>query len=106
MAPAMQALTWGLFQMFGVGSIPWSPLGCGLLTRVTRDATHRGKTDTFAPVYDMPFLGELTSRYVRLHAHTRKSPLTIGYPGSMNWRRRRASAWRRLRLLGCSRSLA
>ena len=57
-----------LFLMFGVGSIPWSPLGCGLLTRIARDATQRGKTDAWASGYDMPFLGELTTRYVRLDA--------------------------------------
>ena len=57
-----------LLQMFGVGSIPWSPLGCGLLTRIARDATQRGKTDAWASGYDMPFLGELTTRYVRLDA--------------------------------------
>ena len=50
--------------MFGVGSIPWSPLGRGLLTRTSRDATVRGKTDRFSATFDMPFLGELTSRYV------------------------------------------
>ena len=50
--------------MFGVGAIPWSPLARGLLTRTSRDATVRGKTDRFSATFDMPFLGELTSRYV------------------------------------------
>ncbi len=49
-------------QLFGVGSIPWSPLGRGLLTRTVRDATTRGKTDLFSASYDMPFLDTLTSR--------------------------------------------
>ena len=51
-------------QMFGVGSMPWSPLGRGLLTRTSREATVRGNTDKFSTTFDMPFLGELTSRYV------------------------------------------
>lgn len=36
-------------QMFGVGSIPWSPLGRGLLTRPLQDqkATKRAETDFF-----------------------------------------------------------
>ena len=58
--------------MFGVGSIPWSPLGRGLLTRTSRDATVRGKTDTYTATYGMPFLDELTSRYVEhtpIYAH-------------------------------------
>ncbi|RPD71323.1 Aldo/keto reductase [Lentinus tigrinus ALCF2SS1-7] len=49
-------------KMFGVGAIPWSPLGRGLLTRTTRDATLRGKTDKFSATYDMPFLDTLTTR--------------------------------------------
>ena len=52
-----------LTQMFGVGSMPWSPLGRGLLTRTSREATVRGNTDKFSTTFDMPFLGELTSRY-------------------------------------------
>ncbi|RPD55352.1 Aldo/keto reductase [Lentinus tigrinus ALCF2SS1-7] len=49
-------------KMLGVGAIPWSPLGRGLLTRTIRDATLRGKTDTFSATYDMPFLDTLTTR--------------------------------------------
>jgi aryl-alcohol dehydrogenase-like predicted oxidoreductase len=38
-------------KMFGVGAIPWSPLGRGLLTRPFKDQTIRGNTDWFlAPV--------------------------------------------------------
>ncbi|RPD55349.1 Aldo/keto reductase [Lentinus tigrinus ALCF2SS1-7] len=49
-------------KMFGVGSIPWSPLGRGLLTRTVRDATLRGKTDRYASTFDIPFLDALTIR--------------------------------------------
>ena len=52
--------------MFGVGSIPWSPLGRGLLTRTSRDATIRGKTDLFSTTLDMPFLDALTTRSVNI----------------------------------------
>lgn len=34
-------------KMFGVGSIPWSPLGRGLLTRPLSEQTKRGETDAF-----------------------------------------------------------
>ena len=61
---AMRTLTRFSSQMFGVGAIPWSPLARGLLTRTSRDATVRGKTDKFSTTYDMPFLDQLTSRYV------------------------------------------
>ena len=32
-------------EAFGIGSIPWSPLGRGLLTRPLSESTTRGKTD-------------------------------------------------------------
>jgi aryl-alcohol dehydrogenase-like predicted oxidoreductase len=32
-------------KMFGVGSIPWSPLARGLLTRPVEENTKRGQTD-------------------------------------------------------------
>lgn len=38
-------------QMFGVGSIPWSPLGRGLLTRPTSEQSTRGGTDWFIHNY-------------------------------------------------------
>lgn len=34
-------------QMFGVGSIPWSPLARGLLTRPLTEQTTRGNTDLY-----------------------------------------------------------
>ena len=37
--------------MFGVGSIPWSPLGRGLLTRPFGEQTARSATDAFAKQY-------------------------------------------------------
>ncbi|KAL6308525.1 NADP-dependent oxidoreductase domain-containing protein [Sparassis latifolia] len=36
-------------KMFGVGSIPWSPLGRGLLTRPLGEQSTRGSTDWFIP---------------------------------------------------------
>ncbi|KAF5319641.1 hypothetical protein D9619_008850 [Psilocybe cf. subviscida] len=40
-------------QMFGVGSIPWSPLARGILTRPfdQQKATTRGKTDAYQAIY-------------------------------------------------------
>ncbi|KAI0682292.1 Aldo/keto reductase [Cerioporus squamosus] len=49
-------------KIFGVGSIPWSPLGRGMLTRTVRDATLRGKTDQYSDIYDISFLDTLTTR--------------------------------------------
>ncbi|TFK78067.1 Aldo/keto reductase [Polyporus arcularius HHB13444] len=49
-------------KLFGVGSIPWSPLARGLLTRTVRDASTRGKTDRYSVIFDMPFLDALTTR--------------------------------------------
>ncbi|RDX46678.1 Aldo/keto reductase [Lentinus brumalis] len=49
-------------KMFGVGSIPWSPLGRGMLTRTVRDATLRGKTDAYSKNLEVPFLDALTTR--------------------------------------------
>ena len=63
--------------MFGVGSIPWSPLGRGMLTRTARDATFRGKTDRYSSTYDIPFLDALTSRYEVLSTYMRHGVLTI-----------------------------
>ncbi|TBU29652.1 Aldo/keto reductase [Dichomitus squalens] len=51
---------------FGVGSIPWSPLGRGLLTRPIDGKTLRLKTDGFLPFYDIPFLPALLSRVEEL----------------------------------------
>ncbi|TBU29756.1 Aldo/keto reductase [Dichomitus squalens] len=50
-------------KMFGVGSIPYSPLGRGLLCRpVNAEETLRKQTDTWQADYDIPFLPALTSR--------------------------------------------
>ncbi|CAL1697806.1 unnamed protein product [Somion occarium] len=38
-------------KLFGVGSIPWSPLGRGLLTRPLSQSTTRGQTDFFLQAY-------------------------------------------------------
>ncbi|KAH7884737.1 aryl-alcohol dehydrogenase [Phlebopus sp. FC_14] len=38
-------------KMFGVGSIPWSPLARGALTRPLGQQTSRGQTDWFLPGY-------------------------------------------------------
>ncbi|KZT66690.1 Aldo/keto reductase [Daedalea quercina L-15889] len=38
-------------KLFGVGSIPWSPLARGLLTRPLAEKSKRGDTDWFLPQY-------------------------------------------------------
>ena len=38
----------GVLQLFGVGSIPWSPLARGLLTRPLAEKTTRANTDGYA----------------------------------------------------------
>ena len=38
--------------MFGVGSIPWSPLARGRLCRPAGEKTKRGETDRFQRMYD------------------------------------------------------
>ncbi|KAL1681009.1 NADP-dependent oxidoreductase domain-containing protein [Schizophyllum commune] len=38
-------------QQYGVGSIPWSPLGRGVLTRPVTQQTKRGETDEFISFY-------------------------------------------------------
>lgn len=38
-------------KYFGVGSIPWSPLARGLLTRPVNNQTKRGSTDAFIGRY-------------------------------------------------------
>ncbi|TBU37459.1 Aldo/keto reductase [Dichomitus squalens] len=53
-------------KMFGVGSIPWSPLGRGLLCRpYNTEPTARKKSDDFQ-YEDAPFLPTLTSRIEEL----------------------------------------
>ena len=55
MFPTLKVCSWRLantveidtdaLQLFGVGSIPWSPLARGLLTRPLNEKTIRGNTD-------------------------------------------------------------
>ncbi|KIL64342.1 hypothetical protein M378DRAFT_163370 [Amanita muscaria Koide BX008] len=45
---------------FGVGSIPWSPLGRGLLTRPLSESTTRGKVDRFIGAYSKGSEGTAT----------------------------------------------
>ncbi|TFY51127.1 hypothetical protein EVG20_g11154 [Dentipellis fragilis] len=48
---------------FGVGSIPWSPLARGLLTRPLSESTKRGSTDFFISRYsDAPGSSDIISR--------------------------------------------
>ncbi|KAI0689015.1 aryl-alcohol dehydrogenase [Cytidiella melzeri] len=51
-------------KLFGVGSIPWSPLARGLLSRAlsSRDDTVRGKVDTMIKGYAGPGTPEIISR--------------------------------------------
>ncbi|KAI0737387.1 Aldo/keto reductase [Daedaleopsis nitida] len=53
-------------KMFGVGSIPWSPLGRGLLTRPMNAETLRQKTDGFMAIFQIPFLADLNARIEEL----------------------------------------
>ncbi|KAI0731412.1 Aldo/keto reductase [Earliella scabrosa] len=53
-------------KMFGVGSIPYSPLGRGLLTRPFKEVSLRKQTDWWQADYDIPFLPELTERIEEL----------------------------------------
>ena len=91
-------------QMFGVGSIPWSPLGRGLLTRTSRDATLRGKTDIYTSIFHIPFLDTLTSRYAQLTSPLQQRLTSYVPSESTKSRRRRLSAWPRSRWHGCCRS--
>ncbi|KAI0328021.1 Aldo/keto reductase [Cubamyces sp. BRFM 1775] len=53
-------------KMFGVGSIPWSPLGRGLLTRPLGEETVRRKTDGFLMSFNMPSLSAVVGRVEEL----------------------------------------
>ncbi|KAH9945237.1 Aldo/keto reductase [Epithele typhae] len=55
-------------KMFGVGSIPWSPLGRGLLTRPFKAESLRSKTDYSQKFWDAPFLPDLLARVEELAA--------------------------------------
>ena len=41
-------------KMFGVGSIPWSPLGRGVLTRPLSEQTKRSNSDVYVHVFASP----------------------------------------------------
>lgn len=47
---------WTLSQYFGVGSIPWSPLARGLLTRSLIGQTTRGESDGYGNPLKIPHL--------------------------------------------------
>ncbi|TCD69289.1 hypothetical protein EIP91_008224 [Steccherinum ochraceum] len=49
-------------KLFGVGSIPWSPLARGLLTRPFDAESHRGKTDIFQRSYVGPSNAAIINR--------------------------------------------
>jgi len=49
-------------KIFGVGSIPWSPLARGLLTRPLTEKSKRGDTDWFLPNYKASGTGDIVAR--------------------------------------------
>ncbi|KAI0365123.1 Aldo/keto reductase [Pilatotrama ljubarskyi] len=51
---------------FGVGAIPWSPLGRGLLTRPLKQETLRGKTDGFLFAFNTSSLADIVGRVEEL----------------------------------------
>ncbi|KAJ8488405.1 hypothetical protein ONZ51_g3571 [Trametes cubensis] len=51
---------------FGVGSIPWSPLGRGLLTHPLNTETVRSKTDAFLKAFDIPSIPAIVGRVEEL----------------------------------------
>ncbi|KAI8974167.1 Aldo/keto reductase [Trametes punicea] len=51
---------------FGVGSIPWSPLGRGLLTKPLNTETVRSKTDHYLKIYNIPFIPAVVERVEEL----------------------------------------
>ncbi|OSC96856.1 Aldo/keto reductase [Trametes coccinea BRFM310] len=51
---------------FGVGSIPWSPLGRGLLTHPLDTETVRSKTDKYLEIYKIPALPTIVGRVEEL----------------------------------------
>ncbi|KAG6901017.1 hypothetical protein C0995_002223 [Termitomyces sp. Mi166 len=54
-------------KLFGVGSIPWSPLARGLLTRPMKEQTKRGETDRFLRQYlKAPGTSEIVRRVEEL----------------------------------------
>ncbi|KAI0648551.1 Aldo/keto reductase [Trametes meyenii] len=53
-------------KLFGVGAIPWSPLGRGLLTRPLSEETVRKGTDEFQRAFNMPALPAIVGRVEEL----------------------------------------
>ncbi|KAI0669366.1 Aldo/keto reductase [Trametes maxima] len=53
-------------KLFGVGSIPWSPLARGLLGRPLKSETQRTKTDSYQFIYDSTALPEIVGRVEEL----------------------------------------
>ncbi|KAI0355229.1 Aldo/keto reductase [Trametes cingulata] len=53
-------------KSFGVGAIPWSPLGRGLLTRPLKQETLRGKTDGFLAALNTSSLPDIVGRVEEL----------------------------------------
>ncbi|KAI0760956.1 Aldo/keto reductase [Trametes elegans] len=53
-------------KLFGVGSIPWSPLGRGVLTHPLKTDTLRSKTDAFLKVLDIPAVPAIVNRVEEL----------------------------------------
>ncbi|CDO77776.1 hypothetical protein BN946_scf185041.g8 [Trametes cinnabarina] len=51
---------------FGVGSIPWSPLGRGLLTHPLNTETLRSKTDKYLQIYKIPAIPAIVGRVEEL----------------------------------------
>ncbi|OSC96864.1 oxidoreductase [Trametes coccinea BRFM310] len=49
-------------KLFGVGSIPWSPLARGMLTRPLTAESKRAKTDAFLTYYKNDASGEIVNR--------------------------------------------
>ncbi|KAH9857683.1 Aldo/keto reductase [Lenzites betulinus] len=53
-------------KAFGVGAVPWSPLGRGLLTRPIKEETLRGKTDGFMYFLQQPYIPAVVGRVEEL----------------------------------------
>lgn len=58
--------------MFGVGSIPWSPLARGLLTRPLEKQSVRGDTDWFVSIQSQSHI-MLTRSQVHLEVPARRN---------------------------------
>ncbi|OJT07162.1 hypothetical protein TRAPUB_1977 [Trametes pubescens] len=53
-------------QHFGVGAIPWSPLGRGLLTHPLKTETLRSKTDGYLNLFNIPAIPAIVNRVEEL----------------------------------------